>query len=108
MEDFESILATSGLMVIDFYSTHCHPCMQIMKILPTLANDLKELAVVAKADVDLNPEWKTKYNVTKLPTFLILKDGKEVHRFEGVTLMKNIKEKVLALSATDSPDAVAY
>lgn len=69
----------------DFYADWCHPC-QVMK--PVFAELEKELAGKAKfnvIDVDKNPTEAEKYGVLSIPTYIIMKDGKEIDRFSGVT-----------------------
>jgi len=41
-----------------------------------------------KIDVDEVPEASMHYDVTALPTFIVLRDGKELGRFEGASILK--------------------
>lgn len=38
--------------------------------------------------IDSNPAIKEKYNITKVPTLILFRDGEEVYRWEGALDMK--------------------
>ncbi|KAH8053912.1 hypothetical protein JL721_10632 [Aureococcus anophagefferens] len=68
-EELKLLSETAGkLVVIDFSATWCGPCQKIAPVFAKLAEDVPE-ALFVKVDA--------------LPTFLLLKDGKEVARFQG-------------------------
>jgi thioredoxin-like negative regulator of GroEL len=47
---------------------------------------------VRRIDVDINKELAEKYNINALPTFIIMKNGKEVSRKMGVVSFKILSE----------------
>jgi len=59
-------------------------------MLPILDSLQKKGYHVERIDIDRQPELATKFKITKIPTFVILKSGKEVARIVGV-----VKEKIL-------------
>ena len=50
-----------------------------------------------KVDVDKNPEISARYQVKSMPTFLFLKNRKEIERFSGANIVK-LKENIQRLS----------
>ena len=52
--------------------------------LEALALRLGESARVVKLDSDAEPQTSTELRVQGLPTLIFVRDGKEVHRLEGV------------------------
>ncbi|KAH8052303.1 hypothetical protein JL721_10943 [Aureococcus anophagefferens] len=55
---------------------------KIAPVFAKLAEDVPE-ALFVKVDVDEVPDASAHFGVQALPTFLLLKDGKEVARFQG-------------------------
>ena len=68
---------------VDFWAPWCGPCRIIGPIVEELAPNYKEKAVIAKMNVDDNPEVAQKYGVTSIPTLMMFKDGKLVDRVVG-------------------------
>lgn len=82
-EELKLLSETAGkLVVIDFSATWCGPCQKIAPVFAKLAEDVPE-ALFVKVDVDEVPDASAHFGVQALPTFLLLKDGKEVARFQG-------------------------
>jgi len=83
-DTFASSVA-SGVSLVDFWAEWCGPCRMMTPILDGLAGDLQGRANVYKVNVDDAQDIAVKYNVQSIPTLLVIKDGKEVKRFVGVT-----------------------
>lgn len=80
---FKDVVGT-GVTLVDFWATWCPPCRMQGPIIEKVADALEKQAVVAKVDVDANPETATTYGVSSIPTLIVFKDGKEVKRFVGL------------------------
>ncbi|MBN2310371.1 MAG: thioredoxin [Candidatus Hydrogenedentes bacterium] len=83
-DTFESTVA-QGVTVVDFWAEWCAPCRMMGPILDELAADYDGKITVAKVDVDSEMELAGKFQVSSIPTLLIIKDGEIVQRFIGVT-----------------------
>lgn len=79
---------------IDFYADWCGPCVAMKPVLEELEKELAGKVEIKKIDVDEHQEEVSKYGVMSIPTYLILKDGKEVDRFVGVTSKEAINDKI--------------
>jgi len=53
-------------------------------ILDKMAKEFAGKLIIAKVNTDEHQEWASKYGVQGIPTMLMMKDGKIVHRQVGV------------------------
>ena len=82
-----------GKIIIDFWADWCYPCKEMTPVFEEISKEIKGLRF-AKIDVDEEPEIASRFGVMSIPTFLLLKDGKEVKRFVGVMPKSSLKEKI--------------
>ena len=73
----------AGLHVIDFTAKWCGPCRQMAPVLEQLAQEYAGRARFAAVDCDDEPQLAQRYNVRSMPTFVVLRDGREVGRIVG-------------------------
>lgn len=78
----KEVLEYKGNVFVDFYAEWCGPCRMTGPIINELAEEIKDMRFV-KIDVDKNPELASTYSVSSIPTFIILKDGKQIAQFVG-------------------------
>jgi len=82
--DFEEkVLKSDKPVLVDFFAVWCGPCKMAEPIIEELADKYKEQAVVAKLNVDEEPQIAQRYGVMSIPTVIMFKDGKEVDRQVG-------------------------
>ncbi|CAI9786569.1 unnamed protein product [Fraxinus pennsylvanica] len=81
-EQFQKGVGLNKLVVVDFTASWCGPCRVIAPIFAEIAK-MATHVIFLKVDVDelktVAEEWK----VNAMPTFVFLKDGKEVDRLVG-------------------------
>lgn len=79
--EFEYLLklekGMGGLLLIDFYTTWCQPCKLLMPRLEAIEPGMPEVSFL-KVDCEHEPELADKYNVTSVPTLVLLKEGETV------------------------------
>ena len=68
--------------VIDFWATWCGPCKLMNPIIDEVEKENPGLTIT-RVDIDLDKEMVEKYNIQSVPTYVILKDGKEIDRIIG-------------------------
>lgn len=90
VENFEKeILNNEGIALVDFYATWCGPCRMIAPIIHDIANECTDVTV-GKVNIEENMELAEKYDVTHVPTLIILNNGEEQERLEGFTSKNEI------------------
>lgn len=68
--------------VIDFWATWCGPCKLMNPILDEVEKECPDLTIT-RIDIDSDKDMVEQYNIQSVPTYIILKDGKEVDRIIG-------------------------
>lgn len=73
------------IQLLDHWAPWCQPCRIMNPIIEEIEKELAGKVEVVKINVDEKPEEAQKYGVMSIPTYIVLKDGKEVGRKIGVT-----------------------
>lgn len=70
-------------VLVDFWATWCGPCRTLSPTLEKLARDAAGRFVLAKIDIDQNPDLAEAFGVQSVPTVALVKDGQVVDGFVG-------------------------
>ena len=72
--------------VLAFQATWCGPCQQDKPELAKLNSDIE----IIRIDADQRPDLVQQYGVTALPTYIVMKDGREVERDCSLSKIINV------------------
>jgi len=75
--------STQVPVVVDFWADWCQPCKTLGPILEKLAVEMDGRFVLARVDVDRNPELAQAFRVQSIPMVMLLKDGRPLDAFAG-------------------------
>ena len=91
----QEVLNSDKRVLVDFYADWCGPCKILSPRVAEIANENKDLKVV-KINVDQNEDLARKYNISSMPTLLVIEKGKELNRAVGAlsksTVLKLVRE----------------
>lgn len=79
-------------VLVDFWATWCGPCRTLGPILEKLAGEYHGAFVLAKVDVDKEPELSAAFQIRSVPTVMLLKDGQIVDGFPGALPEGQLRE----------------
>src|SRR5216110_1962782 len=77
----EALLATQGLVMVDFWAEWCGPCRAVAPVLEQVAEESG--VSLMKVNIDENPGLAARYGIRSIPTILFVKDGEIVDRVVG-------------------------
>lgn len=79
-------------VVVDFWASWCRPCLMIGPVLEQLAEEAGGSFLLAKLDVDANPQASTAFRVSSIPAVKAFRDGRLVNEFVGAIPEPAIKQ----------------
>lgn len=82
--------------ILDFYADWCGPCKMMDPVLHELETEFADKAVFEKIDVDAQTDRASQFGVMSIPTYVVMKDGKEVDRMIGYMPKEQFKKKLEA------------
>ncbi len=80
---FESTIAGATPVLVDFWAPWCGPCRMVGPVVDKLGADLAGRVVVAKVNIDEQPELAGQFDVQSIPTLILFKNGKPVAKTVG-------------------------
>jgi thioredoxin 1 len=72
-----------GITLIDFTAAWCGPCKVMEPVIHALAKEYAGRIKVVEVDVDEDQLLAQQFNVRSMPTFVLVRDGREVGRVVG-------------------------
>ena len=81
----------SGVCALKFSATWCGPCKKMEPTVERLELEFPKAKFIS-VDIDEEPALAQKYKVRTLPTILIVKNGQEVNRITGMSLIEPLRK----------------
>ena len=90
----KEVLESEIPVLVDFYADWCGPCKMMSPIIEEIAENLNGKVKIAKINVDDEADLAIEYEVSSIPTFLLIKNGQVVTNIIGMRDKKDLEEKI--------------
>jgi len=77
--------------IVMFSASWCNPCKQAKPVFEQISRETPD-AYFQIVDIDEQRAMAEDYNITGVPTFLLIEDGEEVKRIVGAANVIRVKE----------------
>ena len=93
------VLKSDKPVLVDLWAAWCAPCRAMEPTIEEVAKDFEGKVVVAKLNVDENPELAQALDVMSIPTMMVFKNGQPVNRLVGLSTKERLTGAVSAALA---------
>lgn len=88
------VLQSPMPVVVDFYATWCPPCRMLAPMLDKFSNEFAGRIKFVKINSDEEPELSNRYDVTGLPTIMLVENGKVIGKFAGLPKEDSFRDEL--------------
>lgn len=71
----QDVIKSEIPVLVDYWAEWCGPCKTIAPILEEVVGDYSGRLVIAKLNIDENPQTPPKFGIRGIPTLMLFKDG---------------------------------
>ena len=82
INNFDEVKNSEKTVLLDFYADWCGPCRMVSPLVDEIAEENPQY-LVAKINVDDEPELAESFSVTSIPTLVVMKNGEVVNQSVG-------------------------
>jgi len=93
-------------VVVDFWAEWCAPCRALGPMLERIADESDGDFILAKVDVDANPQLAAQFGVKGIPTVIGFRDGAPVDQFTGALHENGIRDWLTRLLPSELDQVV--
>ena len=103
VNDFDDLINSEDLTIIDFSATWCMPCRMLTPILEQVAEKVDYVSFY-NLDIDDNEEIAKRYRIFSVPTLMAFKQGKVIDSLVGLNSYEDVLDFVLRCDEAEVPN----
>ncbi|MBU6229758.1 MAG: thioredoxin [Cyanobacteria bacterium REEB459] len=93
-DEFDSLIASPSLVVVDFTATWCGPCKMVGPLMDQLAAAYGDRLQVFKVDLDAHSALAKRLGIRSIPAVMLFKQGEVLTTLVGVKPYEAFTEAV--------------
>lgn len=101
--DFDELINSENLTVVDFSATWCMPCRMLKPILERVTEVFDDVDFF-EIDIDDNEEIAKRYRIFSVPTLVCFKSGKKIDSLVGLNSYDEIVEFIENADKAELPE----
>ena len=90
----EVVLQSEVPVLVDFWAAWCGPCRAIAPVLDQIAAEQDGKLLIAKLNVDENPDIASRYNISSIPAMKVFDKGEIVREIIGAMPKPQIEQRL--------------
>ena len=90
-DQFENVINSNEVVLVDFFATWCMPCRKMFSILEHVEKQHSDVRFY-KVDIDENEEIAKELKIFSIPTVVAFKDGEIVNTSVGLKSVNEIND----------------
>jgi thioredoxin 1 len=94
-----AVAAQFGLVLLDFWQESCAPCRALEPRLTGFADQHRGAFTGYRVDVDTDQRSIDAFDVMSIPTVVLLRDGREVARLDGLIRLDDLSAMLRGAAA---------
>ncbi len=94
LEQYQALLQSDKLVLVDFYATWCAPCKKMKPYLEKMAVEMDAKLLLVRVDADENAELCKQLNVAALPVLKLYKNNALVWEHTGYLEEEEVRTQI--------------
>jgi len=90
--NFDDIINTRGMVVVDFWADWCAPCKRMLPIFDELSKEFGDRMLFGKVNIVNEEEIAYRFGVMSIPTFLVFEGGVKIGEFHNAMSLEDFRE----------------
>jgi len=90
----KDIDSSNSPILLDFTGKYCSPCKAIKPVMEVVKSEFQSQMYFIEIDVEEHSDIAAKYNIMRIPTILLIKNGEVIEQVTGMVSKSNLEKLI--------------